>query len=167
MATIISVGTMNNNESLPSLPNSIPSEIFLNFDIAKGKRSLEKRALMFHSRQPSNLTKKQKLFDNYDMYGSSFKEEISPTTSNCSSSEELPELSPLDYREGLSISTNDSLRHYTTLQNASTKSISVHSLCGEPNEWGMESLCGDSLDTEEDVSLIPECIKIEEDFWTI
>ena len=34
-----------------------------------------------------------------------------------------------------------------------------------PDEWEMESVCGDSIDTEEDISLTPEWINNGEDFW--
>ena len=39
------------------------------------------------------------------------------------------------------------------------------SFCTRTNEWEMESVCGDSIDTEEDISLTPEWINNGEDFW--
>ena len=67
---------------------------------------------------------------------------------------------------------NDELRHYIISENASisiddSACMQLDSLCDKPNEWEIQSVCGDSIETEEDISSIPQWISSDEDFWMI
>ena len=101
-----------------------------------------------------------------------------------SSSEIIPhddgvsDIFPLDYRLGCSTTNDDENINLINCirQNASvfmsdndddTASMEIDSsFCTRPDEWEIESVCGDSIDTEgEDMSLTPEWIDNDEDFW--
>ena len=99
---------------------------------------------------------------------------ISISSSEISLYDEFSDILPLDYRLGCSSTDDDEIINCIR-QNASvfmsdddddTASMEVDSsFCTRPNEWEMESMCGDSIDTEEDISSTPEWINNNDDFW--
>ena len=170
MATMISDIPMLNNKILSSIPNAIPSEIILQFDIITSTGSSEDSEPMYHNRQASDTVNCQTIFEDNSIDGSKYNGEVISLSLDCNSSYELPDMLPLDYRLGWSIDAHDNSRSCIS-QSASnfrndTACMKMDSFCVGSNEWEIESVYGDSLDTEEDISSIPEWINSVEDFWT-
>ena len=91
-------------------------------------------------------------------------------SSEFSTHSELPELSPLDYRVQWSFDENthliDCLSNEDSISMSDKVSMEVDSFCEKRDNWGMESIHGDSLCGEEDISSIPEWISNTKDIWT-
>ena len=172
MASMISDSPTIHHKTSYSIQSSVPSEIILQFDIITTTGSSEDSEATTHSRQATHVANSLTVFEDNNTARSSFNNvEIVSLSSNGSSYDKIADILPFDYRLGCSIDASDNLRHCIP-QNGSifrndTACMEVDSLCGKPNEWEMESVCGDSLDTEEDISLIPEWINSGEDFWTL
>jgi len=154
-------------EELTSSMNSIPMEISLQFESMTGGSS-EDSGVTSHCKDATVITKSQTVFEDDSIAESSFNGGIISLSSSSNSSNELPDMLPLDYRLGSSIA-DDNMK-YSVPRNIlicrnNAKFMEVDSLCGKPNEWEIESVCGDSIDTEEDVSSISEWINSDDDFW--
>eukprot|EP00555_Chaetoceros_dichaeta_P008515 CAMPEP_0198260310 /NCGR_PEP_ID=MMETSP1447-20131203/9319_1 /TAXON_ID=420782 /ORGANISM="Chaetoceros dichaeta, Strain CCMP1751" /LENGTH=137 /DNA_ID=CAMNT_0043947941 /DNA_START=167 /DNA_END=583 /DNA_ORIENTATION=- len=131
-------------------------------------RSSEDFGVMSHCRDAAVITNSQTVFEDDSIAESSFNGGIISLSSSSNSSTELPDMLPLDYRLGLSIA-DDNMK-YSVPRNVlicmnNAKLMDMDSLCGRPNEWKIESVCGDSIDTEEDMSSISEWINSDNDFW--
>merc|ERR1740124_781264 len=95
-------------------------------------------------------------YENNETAKSDFNGGIISLSSDISRRDELPDISPLNYRLGWSTDENDNLINCIQ-QNASVfmsdiASMEVDSFCTRPNEWEMKSVGGDSIGTEEDIS---------------
>ena len=101
---------------------------------------------------------------------------ISISSSEISLYDEFSDILPLDYRLGCSTTNDDDninlidciRQNGSILMSDDDDRISMEvdsSFCTRPDEWEMESVCGDSIDTEEDISSTPEWINNDEDFW--
>lgn len=142
-----------------SMPYSIPMEIILQFDPVTSTGSSDDSDVISHYREATDIPNSQTVFADNNIAESSFNGGVISLSSDGDSPHEIPVMLPLDYRLGLSIA-NDNLRHRIPqnegifINNAAC--MDMDSLCGAPNEWEMESICGDSIETEEDVTSISE-----------
>ena len=155
-----------------SAPHHIPKEITLQFCNMSSTKTAEHSRLMFPQHtETAGRPNSQTVCDGDIKVESSFNGGISSLSSGNDSYNNLPNMIPLDFRVERSNEDYESLEHNVS-QNISffisETSMEVDSLCELNSEWRMESICGDSLDTEEDMGSIRECIDSEnEDFWDL
>lgn len=147
---------------------SIPIEIILQSDCMTSTGSSEDSGTMSHCREAIDVAKFQTVLEDESIAELSFNGGVISLSSDCNSSNDLIDVGPLDYRLGRSL-TNDNLGHNISLSEPIFMNDKAceenYSLCGRPNEWEIESFCGDSIDTDEDMSSISEWINNDEDFW--
>lgn len=158
MAIVISNNRILSNKMPSSIPHCIPKEIAIQSDSTTSTGLSE-----------DSSANSQTVYEHDKRSKSNFNGGTISLSSEANSYDDLPEILPLDYRLGWCIDKNDNLRNYTSQSTSvfmnDLVSMEVDSFCVRPNEWEMESICGDSLDTEEDISSIPEWINSNEDFW--
>ena len=143
-------------------------EIIVQFDSITNTGSSVDSGAISHCREIIGIPNSQTIFEDDSIDESRFSGRVISLSSSGNSSNEAADILPLDYRLGMSIS-NDNLKDCTP-QNEyifinDAVCMEIESLCGRPNEWKIESICDDSIDTEEDMSSISEWINSDEDFW--
>ena len=97
--------------------------------------------------------------------------DIISETSDSISCEESSDILPLDYRFGWSIDDNDNLINYLSENELGSMKdgtpMQVDYVRAKPHTWELKSVCGDTLDTEEDMSSTLDLINDKEDFWQL
>ena len=172
MATVISMSQTTSNQMSSSVQHHIPKEIILQSYIMSSAKKIDPSRVMcpLHTEQAASRPNSQTVCDDDKKVESRFNGGIISLSSENDLYNDLPDMMPLDFRVGQSTDDCESLGHDMS-QNTSffisdIALMEVDSLCESQNKWAMESICGDSLDTEEDMDSIPEWINGEhEDFW--
>ena len=146
----------------------IPKEIVIQHETITSKRLVKECYVMSHCDETDDIPNSQISY-NGEIAESQFNGGIVSLSSEITTSDNFPDILPLDYRAEWSFADNTNLincisRNKSIFMN-DIASMEVDSFCVKPNYWEMESICGDSLDTEEDISSIPEWINGSEDVW--
>eukprot|EP00555_Chaetoceros_dichaeta_P015409 CAMPEP_0198275398 /NCGR_PEP_ID=MMETSP1447-20131203/64402_1 /TAXON_ID=420782 /ORGANISM="Chaetoceros dichaeta, Strain CCMP1751" /LENGTH=160 /DNA_ID=CAMNT_0043970219 /DNA_START=44 /DNA_END=526 /DNA_ORIENTATION=+ len=147
-----------------SIPNSIPNIIILEGDVMMSAGSSEDSVMIHCSGEIPGIGNSLTAYEYDTGTESEFCGGIISLSSDGHSLEEIPEILPLDYRIGWTIDTNtnenlkDCITRNESICMCDIECMDVDALYNRPNDWEMESICGDSLDTEEDVSSILEWI---------
>jgi len=154
-----------------SIPNSIPKIIILEGDVMTSVGSSEDSVMIHCSGEIPGIVNSLTEYEYDTRTESEFCGGIISLSSDGHSLEEIHEILPLDYRIGCSIDANENLKdgiaRNESICMCDTDYMEVDALYNRPNDWEMESICGDSLDTEEDVSSILEWISSgNEDIWS-
>ena len=170
--------TMNQTaptQSSSSIPHSIPREITFQSCIMPSTEATELTRVICpqHFQEMTSMTYSQTVSNNDKSVESTFNGGVVSLTSENNLYNDLPEILPLDFRVGHATNDHESMEYdqYDISQNMSIfvndkTCMEVDSSCESKNGWIMDSICGDSLDTEEDMDSIPEWInRGPEDFW--
>ena len=150
------------------IPDSIPKEIMIHLDPIPSTRLTEDCTVMSSSENVVTHVNPKASNQNDEIEQTYFNGGIVSLSSNTSTSNDLSEIYPLDYRSDQTIEEKDLTN--CVIQNASVfindiASMEIDSFCDRPTSWEIESICDDSLDTEEDISSIAEWINGNEELW--
>ena len=149
---------------MPSIPESIPKEIVISTNVSRNTKS-EKGHVM------TAINKGVECVSSTNCMESNFTSGIISTSSDEMSYQyNIDTPLPLNYRLDWTSDEKDNLKRCISQNDSpfmeNVVSMEEDTFCLKPNEWEIESVCGDSLDTEEDMISIRQWINNEnEDFW--